>query len=165
MAALLLMPGSRVPAPGEPARMEVIFGANGVMPVPPQPVPPPVPADVAGGPPPPAPATAVPAGADPGLRLDQPDPSLIPARDDPGNRPPAYPPGSWLRHEQGTVLIRLHIAADGTVQRLEKLASSGIPALDDAATAALAHWHFLPARQHGQPVPSYRDQPVRFVIE
>jgi protein TonB len=167
-AGLLLMPRPLPPIAEEPARMEVIFGANGATPTPQAPPPPPPPPvqTVGTGPAPPPPAAMpVAASADPGLRVDQPDPSLIPARDDPGNRAPEFPQGAWQRHEQGTVLLRLHISPDGTVARVEQLASSGYPALDDAAAASLAHWHFLPARQHGQPVASYRDQPVRFVIE
>ena len=171
VAGLLLLPHVTLPAAEqEPARMEVIFGANGSVPMPPAP-PPAAPAvvppdgDGPAGAPPVAAPPAQQASADPGLLVERPDPSLVPARDDPGNRAPAYPPGAWLRHEQGTVVIRLHIAPDGTVARLEKLASSGYAALDDAAAAALAHWRFLPARRGGEPVASFRDQPIRFVLE
>jgi protein TonB len=173
VAAMLLLSHAQPPAAEEPVRMEVIFGANGATPA--LPASPAAPATVsvatvdddgpAAQPPAPVAPTVRQASADPGLHVDRPDPSLIPARNDPGNRAPDYPAGAWLRHEQGTVLIRLSIAPDGTVTRLEKLASSGYPALDDAATGALSHWHFLPAHRDGQPVASYRDQPVRFEIQ
>jgi len=163
-ATVVAQPGLRLPRPEVPARIEVIFGDGGPVPMPPA---------AAGAAAPPTRGTlaaavapaALPAAADPGLRVERPDPTLIAARADPGNRPPAYPAGALARREQGTVLIRLFIAPDGSVARVATLASSGYPELDGAAAAALARWHFLPARQDGRPVASYRDQPVRFAIE
>jgi protein TonB len=90
---------------------------------------------------------------------------MLPARDRVGNRGPAYPAGARLRREQGTVLLRLYIGADGAVERVATLRSSGVPALDEAAAAALARWRFLPAQSGGQPVASTRDQPVSFVLD
>lgn len=168
-AVVLVLPRATLPPPAleEPARMEVIFGANGATPSPPAGSP----ATIVELPGDGERATAVPlplvrlASADPGLRVDRPDASMIPAREDPGNRAPDYPRFAKLLREQGTVLVRLHIDPIGRVARLEKLASSGYASLDDAAVAALARWHFLPALRAGEPVASYRDQPVRFEIQ
>jgi protein TonB len=103
--------------------------------------------------------------ADPGLPFERPDEEMILAQEDPGNVAPAYPKDASLRHEQGTVLLRLHISPDGTVARVEKLVSSGFAELDAAAETALARWRFVPVLRDGLPVASYRDQPVRFIIE
>jgi protein TonB len=183
LASLLALRATPPAEPDEPARIEVIFGVSGAAPPAPAAVIAPAP-QVASGtttPPPPdgadgapeevlAPAAppaaaARPAAPDPGLRVDQPDPLMIPARDAFGNHAPDYPEAARRLRQQGTVLLRLHIGTDGAVTRIETLASSGVAALDEAARAALAGWHFLPARRAGQPVASYRDQPVSFVLE
>jgi len=169
--ALVLLLALRWPAPAEPdepARIEVFFGSAAVVP----------PAAAAAGLPgdaataanslrPPAGADAASAvrAADPGLRVERADPLFVPARDDEGNRGPAYPEVARRLRQGGTVLLRLHVGADGAVTRVETLQSSGVAVLDAAAMAALATWHFLPAERAGQPVPSYRDQPVRFVLD
>ena len=116
------------------------------------------------------PASAAPPGAGghpdtSGVRVERPDPTMIPARDDAGNHAPPYPDTARAAHIGGTVLIRLHISETGAVTWVEKLQSSGDASLDAAAELTLAHWHFLPAQQDGLPVPSYRDQPVIFAIE
>ena len=164
LSGLLAGPVPAAPLPDEPPRIEVLFGQGESVPA------------VAGAPLPPAPAdgsesaaaSAAPVGAaaaTPGLTLAGPDASVIPARDDPGNHGPDYPAAARRQHLQGTVLLRLQIGADGAVTRVETLASSGVAELDAAAAAALATWHFLPARRAGQAVSSYRDQPVSFVLE
>jgi protein TonB len=102
---------------------------------------------------------------DPGLRPERPDPTLIEAQGVASNRGPDYPQSAWQLRQQGTVVLRLYIGTDGAVVRVETRRSSGVPALDAAAIAALSAWRFLPAEQAGQPVPSYRDQPVSFVLQ
>jgi len=173
--ALAAMLDPRAPSPadaGEPARIEVVFGtAGGASPNaasaaldPPLPDPP-APAPTATVPSPPLPARTAPGAPDPGLRTDDPDPTLIPAHGIASNHGPDYPPSAWRLRQQGTVLLRLHIGADGAVIRIETRRSSGVPALDAAAIAALSVWRFLPAQRAGQPVASYRDQPVSFILE
>jgi periplasmic protein TonB len=162
-ATPLRLPVARPPRADEPARIEMLFGSNGTTATQASAsAPTAITKDV---PPAAAQAPAHRASADPGVVVDGPDPSLIPARVDPGNHAPDYPQAAWQRREQGTVVLRLFIAADGSVARLEKRASSGYAALDSAAAAALSGWHFQPARRHGQPVASYRDQPIRFLIQ
>lgn len=156
----------------QPAEIEVLFGTGDAAPPAPAPDAPAraQPAPDSGALPPagsglrPAPATA-PAASEPGLRPERPDPTMLPARDVAGNRGPAYPRSAWLRREQGTVLLRLFIDMAGTVSRVQTLRSSGVAALDAAAVAALSSWRFLPAERAGQPVASYRDQPVSFVLK
>jgi len=174
LAPLLALPLSPLAEPDQPASIEVLFGAGLNAPSPPRPLASTTEGtDTAlgeAGPATPAPAPALaplaaPAEPEPGLRPERPDPTTIPARDRDGNRGPAYPRIAWRLHEQGTVVLRLYIAADGRVSRIETLTSSGVAALDEAAIAALSAWRFVPAERDGQPVASYRDQPVSFVLQ
>lgn len=79
-----------------------------------------------------------------------------------GNRPPAYPATAIARRFEGTVLLRLHIAATGRVKRVEIVASSGHAGLDRAAVEAVSTWRGRPAQQAGKPLPSIELLPVRF---
>jgi len=166
LGGLLARPAGPAPQAGAPARLEVVFAPGGT-PAPPsaaaRPAPPPD--ESASGPPPDTAAEAQPAAGRPGVRPERADPTLVPARDDPANAAPAYPPAALRRRVQGTVLLRLHIGADGAVTQAELLRSSGDADLDRAAQTTLARWHFLPAARHGVNVPWLRDQPVRFAIE
>jgi protein TonB len=171
-----------VPAePDQPARIEVVFGTSGEAPPATAGLAVPVAASIAAPVAPQPPdadglaesvplsgaqqnASVRPPAPDPGLRVDRPDPQMIPAREAVGNHAPDYPEAARRMHQQGTVLLRLHIGTDGAVTRIELLQSSGCAALDDAARAALTRWRFLPAEMAGQPVASYRDQPVSFVL-
>jgi protein TonB len=170
--ALVAVIGLRAPAPKQPedpARIELVFGpaappGPAAWPVLDPPLPdPPAPDGTATAAPQPPPAAS--GTADAGVRVERPDPTLIPAHEVASNRGPQYPPSAWQLRQQGTVLLRLHIGADGAVIRVETLRSSGVASLDEAAIAALSVWRFLPAERAGQPVASYRDQPVSFVLE
>jgi protein TonB len=155
-----------LPEPAEPARIEVVFG-TGADAVPAPPVAAVARRDPADG----ATETVTfpisprPAATEPGIRPERPDPTMLLARDAAGNRGPDYPPTAWQQREQGTVLLRLYIGADGTVARVDIRKSSGVAALDAAAVTALSAWRFLPAERAGQPIASYRDQPVSFVLQ
>lgn len=81
------------------------------------------------------------------------------------NPPPTYPRASVRNGERGTVLCRLSIAADGTVEDVRVLRTSGHPRLDRAAVEALSRWRFQPATVAGRAVPSFLDHPVTFRLE
>jgi len=80
------------------------------------------------------------------------------------NPPPAYPPQSRRRGEQGTVLLRVHITAAGLADQVAIQDSSGSPRLDQAAQEAVRAWHFTPARQGDQPVAAWVAVPIRFKL-
>jgi len=80
------------------------------------------------------------------------------------NRPPDYPLEALRRGLEGTVLLRVHVAADGRVAKVEVLDSSGHPILDAAAVRAVSSWQFAPATRGGRPVPAVVRQPVRFSL-
>jgi len=78
--------------------------------------------------------------------------------------PVGYPPALFARGIEGKVILRLH--ADSTGRLLAdstRIAeSSGYPALDSAALAAVGTFRFAPALRNGSPVTATFLQPVHF---
>lgn len=79
-----------------------------------------------------------------------------------GNPPPTYPAEAIRGRLEGLVLLRLHITADGQMDRVEIAKSSGHTVLDRAAAEAVSRWHARPAKRRGQPVGSVEILPIRF---
>ena len=79
--------------------------------------------------------------------------------------PPRYPARSVWRGEQGSVLCRLTIDADGRVTRAEVVESSGFPRLDAAAVEALGKWRVRPRTEGGVALPSELLHSVTFRLE
>ena len=79
---------------------------------------------------------------------------------------PAYPARSRRRAEQGTVTLHILIAADGSVERIEIVESSGFDDLDESALETVrSRWRFVPARRSdGRPVESWVLVPIRFAL-
>lgn len=80
------------------------------------------------------------------------------------NVPPAYPARAVREGEQGSVILQVHIAADGTATAVDIFRTSGYPLLDRAAQGAVGQWHFVPARRAELPVPSTMLVKIRFVL-
>jgi TonB family protein len=59
---------------------------------------------------------------------------------------PAYASKLKANGDQGRVLLRLDVAADGRVRSAHVVQTSSHPELDRAAVAATRDWHFAPAR-------------------
>lgn len=78
--------------------------------------------------------------------------------------PPRYPIASARRGEEGTVLCRIHVRADGSVGAVEIVQSSGHARLDEAAVAAIATWRFEPRREGGLAVADSLLHPVVFEL-
>lgn len=78
--------------------------------------------------------------------------------------PVEFPPALFARGIEGKVILRLH--ADSTGRLLSdstRIAeSSGYPALDSAALAAVGSFRFAPALRNGTPVAATFLQPVHF---
>jgi protein TonB len=72
---------------------------------------------------------------------------------------PDYPIEARMRHEEGTVRIKIKIGSLGNVTQVELLQSSGHKVLDDAALVAARHWK-AQSRYAGQIVAL----PVRFTM-
>ncbi len=79
-----------------------------------------------------------------------------------GNEPPRYPRLARHRGEQGTVVLRVWVDAQGTVTDARVARSSGHALLDDAAIAAARRWRFRPARVAGVPVAAVVEHEVEF---
>lgn len=81
------------------------------------------------------------------------------------NPKPAYPPISRRLREEGVVIVKVNVRADGSVAdaRVEK--RSGSSRLDDAALAAVKRWHFVPARRGQEPIESWVLVPIEFELQ
>jgi TonB family protein len=92
--------------------------------------------------------------------------TTLSARPDYGVNPkPPYPMLARRRGDQGVVLLRVHVRADGSVVTAEIKQSSGSSLLDDTALQTVREsWRFIPARLHSAPVESWVEVPIRFVL-
>lgn len=80
------------------------------------------------------------------------------------NPSPRYPPLSRKLAEQGRVLLRVMVAANGRAVTVQLERSSGYARLDDAAVAAVSSWRFVPARQGTQAVSATVLVPIVFSL-
>ncbi|MFZ5532360.1 MAG: energy transducer TonB [Pseudomonadota bacterium] len=80
------------------------------------------------------------------------------------NPAPEYPPLALRRGWQGTVRLRVALDPEGHPTQVSLAASSGYPMLDEAALAAVRHWHFRPATRLGKPVAATVEVPIVFRI-
>ena len=99
---------------------------------------------------PPAPAAPAPAAAS----LQPPEPVSTPA--------PRYPSAALRRGIGGTARIRVTVAVDGSVERLELADGSGNRDLDRAALETVRRWRFQPATRNGRPVSAEVVVPIVF---
>lgn len=76
-----------------------------------------------------------------------------------------YPPTSMSRREQGTVVLRVLVDADGRVQRIEIARSSGHSQLDTAARETVLRAHFRPVLRDGLAVPAWGVVPIEFRLD
>ena len=93
---------------------------------------------------------------------------LVPARPLSGmasDAPPVYPELARRRGEQGRVLLRVNVSADGQPVQVAVAQTSGFPALDQAARDAVRRWRFVPATQAGIPIAAVADVRIRFRLE
>ena len=67
--------------------------------------------------------------------------------------------------QEGRVLLRLEVAADGTASRAVVIESSGVASLDSAAQEAVERWRFVPAQRPGKAVTATVRVPVVFRLD
>ncbi len=105
-------------------------------------------------------------GGDPGTGLVS-GADVIPAGPDSTvhNIPPAYPEAAAMLHEQGRVLLLVHVAPDGSAAAVDVMESSGYLLLDRAARDAVAKWRFRPAMADGAPVESQMPIEINFDLQ
>jgi protein TonB len=75
---------------------------------------------------------------------------------------PRYPREALRMGAGGTVRVRVTVAADGSVDRLELAESSGNRYLDRAALETVRRWRFQPATRGGQPTAADVVVPITF---
>lgn len=126
----------------------------------PTPEPPAVQVPVVSAPEPP-PAAAPPAPPPP-------PPQLVAPRFDAdylSNPAPAYPPLSRRLGEEGRVLLRVRVSAEGVPRQVEVKQTSGHERLDQAALATVWRWKFVPARRGATPVEAWVVIPIAFTLK
>ncbi len=124
------------------------------------------PTGVVSAPPEPQPAVTEPVAAAPAappappkVELPSSDASYL------NNPPPPYPALSKRLGEQGRVVVRVHISADGIATRAEVQRSSGFPRLDDTAVQTVLRWRYVPGTRAGVPEAMWYSVPINFVLD
>lgn len=115
---------------------------------------------------PPAPAQpAAPSAGSTQPSAGVPAPSFVPARFDAGylqNPAPVYPSISRRLGEEGRVMLRVFVEANGLPSQVEIKSGSGSSRLDQAAKEAVQRWKFIPARQGSDTVAAWVLVPIVF---
>jgi len=81
------------------------------------------------------------------------------------NPKPVYPAASRRLGEEGRVLLRVRVSAQGLPLSVDVRQSSGSPRLDEAARAAVERWRFVPAKQGTEAVESTVVVPLQFTLD
>jgi len=81
------------------------------------------------------------------------------------NPKPAYPALSKRLGEQGKVIVRVLIGADGTPKNAELRQSSGFERLDQAALNTVLKWRYVPGKRAGVAEDMWFNVPINFVLE
>jgi protein TonB len=123
-------------------------------------------------PPPPAPVAYTPAPPAVTQPVSAPAPAepapLIAPRFDAAylnNPAPGYPTMARRMGDQGKVLLRVQVNAEGRAQEVQLKTSSGFPRLDEVALNTVREWRFVPARQGDQPVAAWVLVPIVFKLD
>lgn len=145
-----------VPAPQPAPALAPAVEPAPARPAPPVPAPPAPPAP----PTPPAPPPAPPA-PQPAARTEV----SISASYSASNVKPVYPRMSQRLGEQGTVMLRVLVRADGTAGAVEVKSSSGFARLDQSAVDAVKTWRFNPATVDGKAVDEWYQVPIPFKLQ
>ncbi|BEV16528.1 energy transducer TonB [Herbaspirillum sp. DW155] len=77
---------------------------------------------------------------------------------------PVYPAAARRRGDEGEVLLRVLINAQGGVEHIALERSSGIASLDQAAREAVARARFQPYVEQGRAQPAYVVVPIKFQL-
>lgn len=80
------------------------------------------------------------------------------------NPPPEYPRLSQRAGEEGKVLMKVLVSAEGRPESVDVISSSGFERLDKAAVNAVKQWRFEPARKGGKALSAYVNVPLSFSL-
>ena len=81
------------------------------------------------------------------------------------NPAPAYPPLSRRMGEEGKVVLRVSVNAQGSADSVEIRTSSGSQRLDESAQKTVRNWKFIPAKRGDSAVQSWVLVPIIFKLE
>ena len=91
--------------------------------------------------------------------------STVLARPNPSkNSAPIYPDIARKKGWAGTLILQANISAQGSVESLKILQSTGHDVLDQSAITAVRQWHFHPQKVNGNPTPVTVELPVKFSL-
>lgn len=80
------------------------------------------------------------------------------------NPAPEYPPTALRARQQGKVLLRVLVGADGCPRTVKVEHGCGHSMLDSAAVAAVRRWKFIPGRRGGVAVDGWVLVPILFKL-
>jgi protein TonB len=78
---------------------------------------------------------------------------------------PEYPAAAARTQEEGTVLVRVDVDANGVPTNVEVARRSGSRDMDRAAVDAVRQWRFNPAIKDGKKVAAVVEVPVEFKLQ
>ncbi len=81
------------------------------------------------------------------------------------NPKPPYPPTSRRLGEEGKVVIRVLISAEGLPSQAQIHKSSGFERLDQAALETIERWRFVPGKRGGVPEAMWFNVPFDFILD
>lgn len=81
------------------------------------------------------------------------------------NPRPSYPSISRRMGEQGKVMLRVFVNAQGQPEQIQIQQSSGFDRLDKAAVDAVRRWKFTPGSRNGVAEAMWNIVPINFVLE
>lgn len=98
----------------------------------------------------------------------QSSPTVVAARFDAAylhNPRPSYPPLSRRLGEEGKVLLRVRVSADGQPAAVDLEKSSNFERLDEAARQVVARWRFVPAKRGDEAIEATVIVPIVFRLD
>ncbi len=126
-----------------------------------QPSAPPLEAPVAAAPIKPVPAAAATPKPEPAEEKEEPPKFGVAYLNNPR---PDYPRLSQRAGEEGKVLMKVLVSAEGLPESVEVIKTSGFERLDKAAVTAVKQWRFEPARKGGKALSAYVNVPLSFSL-
>jgi periplasmic protein TonB len=103
-----------------------------------------------------------------GAASDSSSEAVVPPRFDAAylrNPEPRSPPLSKQLGEEGRVVLRVLVNAEGQVEQAEVRQSSGHPRLDQAALGVIHRWRFMPARHGPERLAAWVLVPISFQLD
>ena len=94
----------------------------------------------------------------------QPPMSTYPRNKLPATAKPVYPRLSRRLGEEGIVILKVFVTAEGRAGQVQLHNSSGHPLLDESALLTVRTWRFQPAAINGQPIAEWYQLPIPFML-